>query len=376
MSGKYFIDESGPFAPIGAGLLYAMTDGTDPRPLLDYYAGKIHFTRMFAGRLTDSDARNPQTPEQVLDRLPTVLEWHRERDLRTELTILTDTGAEPRYNEERHVADVSAIAQDHDPDVIGVEIINEWTHPSQREFSYGELRHLVNVAQSIYSGPIAMGASPIDELDVNTGTYPSAWTGTNAYSTVHLNRDKKPSYREAFRIKELQDIRNKHNCGGCNNEPGRFDHESLNEPDRQGHQRFAYLLGALGMAWGFMSIAHGSQMRDVVGGALTGIEKEAFEAYLRGANAIPRGKYDWFNANNTGSWPSSPVKSGAFADGPANSSSGALWRAYSYVGPANFVIAGGAGPTDQFNLEYQNGWRPVGLLDEAFGNQIIEIGQG
>ncbi len=221
-----------------------------------------------------------------------------------------------------------------------------------------------------------MGASlEFDELDQSTGSYPCAWTGSNSYCTVHLNRDKKPSYREAFRIKELYDIRNRHDCGGCNNEPGRFDDDSLNEPDGLGHQRFAYILGALGMAWGFMSIAHGSQMRDVVGGPLHGIEKDAFEAYLRGANAIPRGRYDWYNANNTGNWPASPVKSGAFADGPANSDSGALWRAYSYIGPVNLVIAGGAGPTSEFNLEYQNDWHPIGVMDEFANTQIIAIGQ-
>lgn len=375
MSGKYFHDANGFVAPIGAGLLYGMSDGVDARPLLDYYAGKIHFTRMFAGRLTPSDTRSGQSIEAVLDRLPTILEWHIERGLRTEVTCCTDTGARPFYNEENHVDEISSICQHYRQAVIGVEIWNEWKHPSQREISYDGLMNLVRVAQRNYNGPIAVGAAPIDELDVDTGNYPTAWTGNNAYSTVHLNRGKKPSYREAFRIKELFDIRNRHDCGGCNNEPGRFDHDDLNEPDGLGHQRFAYLLGCLGMAFGFMSIAHGSQMRDVSSGALVGIEREAFEAYLRGANAVPRGHYDWYNADNTGNHPNSPVANGAFAEGPANSNSKALWRAFSYIGAVNFVIAGGAGPVDQFNIEYQHGWHPIGMLDEAFGVQIIHIGQ-
>ena len=374
MSGKYFHDSNGDIAPIGAGLLYGISDGVDARPLLDYYAGKIHHTRIFGGKLTPSDTRSGQSPESVLDRLPDILDWHAERNLRTEITCCTDTGASPGYNEENHVDEVSSICEHYRETVIGIEIWNEVGNPSQRTVSYNELLHLVGVAQRNYSGPIAIGAAPIDELGPD-GTYPTAWNGPNAYSIVHLNRGKKPSYREAFRIKELMDIRNRYDCGGCDNEPGRFDHDDLNEPDGMGHQRFAYLLGALGMAWGFMSMAHGSQMRDVVGGPLMGIERDAFEAYLRGANAIPRGRYDWYNANNTGSHPESPVKSGAFADGPANSSSGALWRAYSYIGPSNFVIAGGAGPTNEFNIEYQNGWHPIGILDEAFGVQIIGISQ-
>lgn len=372
---KIFHDDNGPITPIGAGLLYGISDNVEPRPLLDYYAGKIHCTRLFAGRLTPSDTRTGQSPEAVLDRLPSILEWHAERNLRTELTILTDTGAEPHYDEANHVDEVSSIAQHYRQTVIGLEVENEVGHPTQKQFTYHDLMNFVNIAKNQYDGPIAIGAAPIDELDVNTGNYPTAWTGHNAYSTVHLNRDKKPSYREAFRIKELYDIRNRHDCGGCNNEPGRFDHESLIEPDGLGHVRFAYILGALGMAWGFMSFAHGSQMRDVVGGALVGIEREAFEAYLRGANAVPRGQYEWQNANNTGNWPNSPIKSGAFADGPANSDSGALWRAYSYLGPINITIAGGEGPTSEFNLEYQNDYHPIGVRDEFANVQIIELGR-
>lgn len=370
---KYAADNNGVIAPIGAGLLYGLSDNVDPRALLDYYTGKIHFTRVFAGRLNPSDTRTGQSPHAALDRLPQLLEWHAERNLRCEVTCCTDTATS--YNEREHVNELGAICEFYRKWVIGMEMWNEWKHPSQRSISYEELRQLVDIANDQYSGPIAIGAAPIDEIDANTGVYPTAWTGPNAYSTVHLNRDKKPSYREAFRIKELYDIRNRHDCGGCNNEPGRFDHESLDEADGMGHHRFAYLLGALGMAFGFMSIAHGSQMRDVVGGALTGIEEQAFEAYLRGAKAVPRNRYDWYNANNTGSHPDSPIKSGAFADGPANSSSGALWRAYSFVGPDNFVIAGGAGPTNQFNIEYQNNWRQIGIRDEFAGVQIIAIGQ-
>ena len=372
---KIFHDVNGPITPIGAGLLYGLSDNVEPRPLLDYYSGKIHCTRLFAGRLTPSDTRSGQTPEAVLDRLPDILEWHRERNLRTEITALTDT-VEGNYNEEAHVDEVSSICQHYRETVIGFECVNEVGHPSQKDFSYSDLERFVQIAQSNYSGPISMGASlEFDELDQSTGKYPTAWTGPNAYSCVHLNRDRKPSYREAFRIKELYDIRNKHDCAGCNNEPGRFDDESLNEPDGLGHQRFAYILGALGMAWNFMTFAHGSQMRDVVGGELTGIERAAFEAYLRGANAIPRGQYEWKNANNTGNWGDSPIKSGAFADGPANSDSGALWRAYSYLGLINLTIAGGEGPTSEFNLEYQNGWYPAGVRDEFANVQIIELGR-
>jgi hypothetical protein len=371
---KYFADNNGPVSPIGAGLLYGLSDGVDPRGLLDYYAGKIHCTRIFCGRLTPSDTRTGQSIESVYDRLPNVLEWHMERGLRAELTCITDS-LEGNYDEDAHVAEVSSIAEHYRQHVIGFECVNEWNHPSQKKFSYSDLQRFVSIAQSNYSGPIAMGAAPIDELDVNTGAYPTGWTGPNAYSTVHLNRDKKPSYREAFRIKELHDVRNRHDCGGCNNEPGRFDDESLNEPDGLGHQRFAYILGALGMSFGFMSIAHGSQMRDSDAGALVGIEHEAFQAYLRGANAVPRGQYEWQNANNTGNWPQSPIKSGAFADGPANSDSKALWRAYSYLGPVSICIAGGEGPTSEFNLEYQNDYHPIGIRDEFANTQIIELGR-
>ena len=59
----------------------------------------------------------------------------------------------------------------------------------------------------------------------------------------------------------------------------------------------------------------------------------------------------------------------------SNTDSGALWRAYSYIGPTNLVIAGGAGPTSEFNLEYQNDWHPIGVMDEFANTQIIAIAQ-
>lgn len=279
------------------------------------------------------------------------------------------------YDERGHCRKIGEIARDYRETVIGIEVENEKGHPSQRNISYSELLEYKDIIAENYSGPIALGADVnIDEIDPATGKYPTAWTGHNAYSTVHLNRGKKPSYREANRVKEQQDIRNAHDCGACNNEPGRFDDASLDESDGMGHQRFAYLLGALCAAWGFMNVAHSSFARDIY--VPTGPELDYFEAYLRGASVIPRGRYTWYNANNTGSWPDSPVKTGAFAEGPANSNSKALWRAYSYIGDAGkFVIANGAGPTSEFNLEYQNGYHPVGMMDEQYGVQVIGIGQ-
>lgn len=372
---KLFTDNNGVVAPIGAGLLYGLSDGVEPRSLLDFYSNKIHFTRIFAGRLTPSDTRTGQSPENAIARLPEVLEWHRERNLRTELTACTDTagGSNPAYDIEAHCNEIARIANDYEETVIGVEVFNEVGHLSQWPISHSGLINLKNIIAARYKGPIALGAASIDELDVNTGEYPTAWTGHNAYSTVHLNRDKKPSYREAFRIKEQHDIRNEHDCGVCNNEPGRFDHESLdNEWDGMGHERFAYILGCLGIAFNFMSIAHGSQMRDCI--VPTGVELSAFNAFLRGASKIPRGRYDWYNANNTGNHPESPVKNGAFMEGPANSPWKALWRAYSYIGTFNFVIAGGDNPAE-FNIEYQNDFAMKQIVDEFASTQIIEIEQ-
>lgn len=366
---KLFADRRDVIALVGSGSLYALNDNKDSRPQLDFYANRIHHTRIFAGRLTPNDTRTGQTPEQAIIRLPEVLDWHRERNLRTEITCCTDTGVQ--YNEREHCRHLSEICQDYRETVIGVEVWNEWKHPSQRPISVSELMELKDVIAERYNGPIALGAAPIDELDVVTKKYPTAWTGFNAYSTVHLNRDKKPSYREAARIKEQYDIRNVHDCGCSNNEPGRFDHESLDgEWDGLGHERFAYILGCMGAAFNFMSIAHGSQIRDAV--VPTGVELAAFEAFLRGASKVPRGHSQWFNANNTGSHPDSPIKSGAFMEGPSNSEDKALWRAYSYVYNDNeaIVIACGA-DISRFNLETQNDWELTEIVDQFAETQIL-----
>ena len=49
--------------------------------------------------------------------------------------------------------------------------------------------------------------------------------------------------------------------------------------------------------------------------------------------------------------------------------------AYSYLGPANILIAGGKGPCSEFNIEYQNGYFPAGIRDEFSTVQIIELGR-
>lgn len=368
---KYFNDNTELIAPVGASMLYALNDGMYALPIIEFYTDKIHFVRVFAGRLTQSSGRTGQTPEDARERLPDLLDELDARGLRCEITCCTDTLE--RYDEHHHCQEIAQIASTYRETVLGIEVWNEIGHQTQRYISYDELVILKNEIAQHYDGPIALGASSIDELSVETGLYPSAWTGRNAYSTVHLNRNKKPSYREACRIKELYDIRNKHNCGGCNNEPGRFDDPSLDEPDGMGHERFSYLLGLLGSGWSFSSIAHGSQMRDCI--VPSGIELNAFNAFLRGTHVIPRDKYTWHNANNTGNWPNSPVKSGAFMEGPANNSDKALWRAYSFTGPRSFVVACGENP-EKFNIEYQNGWHPVGMVDEIYKVQVIEISQG
>lgn len=369
---KYFLDDNGIISPIGAGALYALSDGVDVNPLLDYYGERIHFVRTFAGRLTPSDTRTGQSPEEALDRLPGLLENLRNRGRRIEITCCTDTAGEP-YDEREHCRAIANIARFYRETVQMIEVWNEIGHSTQRAISHGELLELKNVIREHYDGPVSLGASNIDELDPQTGRYPSAYTGPNSQANMHLNRGKKPSYREAFRVKEFYDVRNKHNCGACNNEPGRFDSPELNEPDGQGAERFAYLLGCLGMSFGYASIAHSSAMRDCR--VPTDVEDRAFNAYLRGAKAIPRGQYQWLNANNTNAWPSSPVKTGSFAEGPANDNNKALWRAYSYLGPKQFVIASGENP-DLFNIEFQNNYRQIGIIDDIFKVVIFEIAQG
>ena len=375
MGNKLFTDSNGIVGPVGSGCLYGLSDNVDPRAQLDYYASKIHFVRIFCGRLTPSSTRTGQSIQAVYDRLPNVMDMLIERNLRAELTCCTDTanGNSLAYNVENHVAEIASMAEHYREHVVGLEIWNEVGHSTQFPISKSGLLTLKDIAARDFSGPIALGAASIDEND-SSGKYPTAWQGNNAYSTIHLNRDKKPSYREAFRIKEQYDVRNTNDCGACNNEPGRFDHESLDgEFDGMGHERFAYILGCLGVAWNFMNIAHGSQIRDAQ--VPTGVELSAFNAYLRGVSKIPRGNYTWFNANNTGNHPDSPVKNGGFMDGPSNNPDGALWRAYSFVGgPVNIVIAGGE-DVNRFFLEYQNSWQPVELIDEFAQTQIIRIEQ-
>jgi hypothetical protein len=353
--------------------------GRDYRAALTQHAEKFatQVLAVFGGELT---GRN-QTPDQARDRFPALVHELRQcNGPRVALTLVTDSAT--GYDVAGHVSRWGAIVSDPAirPWVASIVLVNEIGHPTQRAFSQGELLDLRAILMGAgYNGPIALGALlDLDELSwagnpygYKPDVYPplDGLTG-NVFGSIHLNRGKKPSYREALRIYEQFKVRRKHSKPVSNHEPGRWDHDELRTPsDPNGHLVFSFLNGAAGSAFGLMTMGHSSRTRDVQ--PLEGLELDCMRAFIAGHSALPRGTYHFENANNTNSWPGSPIANAAFVEGPASSGRKSVWRAYAVRHNETgqwYAILGGPNIGEP-DLRFQNGFTRIGDRIAGIDNQ-------
>lgn len=355
--------------------------GRDYRAALTQHAEKFgtQILTVFGGELTD---RN-QSPSQALERFPAlVADVAALKGPQLAVTLCTDTGT--GYDVADHCRKWGRLLSDPAirPHVASVVIWNEIGHPSQRKVEMSELCDLRwSVINEGFNGPIALGALiDLDEMAFDGSGYPAdtypPMEGPNVpphgSGSVHLNRGKKPSYRESMRTYEQFKIQQHYNAAVANYEPGRWDHEDLRtESDPYGHLVFSFLLGALGAGLGLATVGHSSALRDCV--ELSGLELDCMSAFIRGHSSLPRGTYHFENANNTNRWPNSPIASAAFVEGPASTTRQSVWRIYSFRNEQTgkwYAVLGGP---DILNPDtvFQNGYSrldsPIALVGQMAG---------
>lgn len=376
-------DDQGFYTPMDIGMLYGGSDGVDCTSYADQVqALGYDGVRVFGGRLTPSDTRTGQRPEDMPARIDRIAGMLDERRLELHVPILTDTGVS--YDFHRHVNDLGRVLVARANIRIG-EIENEIQHESQHRFTLSQLKEFADQLHGLGFNKALTGGAALahDELlpikNPDTGEvywsgeildgctqrdgliYPPAEIGNLA--DTHYDRGRWPFYKNvAHGANELRTLGGEYDLSRLSGEPGRVDHS-----DVQGqHVAYAYTLGV--SATGFMNrtVLHGSQMRDA-NGPLTGVELDAAKAAIRGHRILPRGRYDFQNANNTGAWPNSPIKSAAFMEGPATNGDKTVWRFWSFrhveSGKWFGVIIGES--VDRHGAEFQHGFHIGQLLDKV-----------
>jgi hypothetical protein len=368
VEGVWWADDAGSYTPLDLSMLYAGSDGVDARPLMDQ-AAEIGFdgARIFGGRLTPSNARSGQAPEAMPARIASLAGELQARGLELQVPMLTDTGG-PRYDEAGHVAAMTRAAIPC-PNIRLLQVLNEIGHGSQRTFTTGEIRALAaDVTQLGWSRALDAGAALwhdeimppgewpgalLDGATRQTGhIYPPAEIGN--VTATHYNRGRWPFYANvAHGANELRILAQTYDKARSSSEPGRTDH-----PDVGGqHIAYGYALGISATGFGTRTVIHSSQGRDART-PLSGAELDAARAAIRGHRALPRGRYEFFNAHNTGAWPHSPIKSAAFVDGPASSNAKTVWRAWSFrhTGTGQWFLVLLGPSVDQPGLQFQHGF--------------------
>jgi len=330
-------------------MLYASMDGIDPRHLMDQWmklGGEAG--RWMSGRLTQSASRSGQTPEAAVERYPVVAGYLRERSLRGHSVIFTDTAVEFDFMNHLRAIVQAALAAG----IVDIlECINEIGHSSQKQFSWSEIGQFLQQIRSLgWTRALTAGAwLQADEL-VN-GKYPPADYREANVCDTHGARGNEPAWDNANHLfAELRVIRNTYPwTSRLSGEPQRTDDNIMPA------SVFPYLLGVDGQGFNTWSTLHCSQARDCQ--MLTGSQLEDAKLFLRGGKILPRGRYHYENADNTGSWPDSPVGNAAFVEGPASNGDKTVWRAHSFRhhGGQWFLVMSGPDITRP-GLVLQNGF--------------------
>lgn len=358
--GDMFGDDRGEISPLSLSMLYACNDGVDPRPLMDQWAqlgGEAG--RWFASKLTPSATRTGNSLEASEARSEQIAVWLAERFLLGHAVGFCDTRSWQDWAQyESHARWFGRLLASH-RHLIG-EAVNEHGHESQVDFSEGDFNRIVGWIRGTYAGPLTAGAwVKADELVA--GRYPPALiSGCNVLDT-HFERTDDPAWDMANHgFAELRAIQGEYaGQGRLSGEPKRTD-DGVWPP-----QVFAYLLGVEAQGFNTWTTLHCSAGRDCQ--RLTGEQLKDAEHFIRGGRILPRGRYHYENANNTGRWGNSPVKNAAFCEGPSSSSEENVWRAHSFRHEATgqwFLTLYGPNIDRPF-LEFQHGFHLDQRIDKV-----------
>jgi hypothetical protein len=348
-------------------MLYGTCRGgvDDPRPFMDQMMQEgAEYGRFFSGEIEPLSGRpQQQSAAQGAERIVPFGQLLQERNMCGQSVFITDS-LFGKFNLLKQVI-ACATAVSLCPNLWG-EVENEIGHPSQVKTEWGQLFDLAQEARRIMSTPLGLGADMAgDELNKppeQGGVYePVVRRFARMLAMVHLNRDKKPEWKEVCRLNELRIIMEHHNCAGVNNEMGRADHPSVQRPNT-----YAYLAGIISHM-GFATLFHSSNTRDCR--VLAGAELEAFRYFIRGGKLLPKGRYEFYNAR----WGGSPVAGAAFVDG-GDLPGQTIWRTHSFrhvrTGQWYLVVCGPDVRNPERDIKFNPGFRIDKEIDRVDGQHV------
>lgn len=369
-------------------MLYGCADGIDPRSLMDQ-AAALGFDggRFFGGRL-EALPNRPQTqrPEVTAERIERNAGWLAERLMELHDVLFTDTKV--GWDFRRHAEEHGRLARR----LLNIRILelgNELGHGSQGAITLRQLKEYAALIRDLgYDKALTAGASvEHDELmdeDRWDGSmldgadrkgekiYPPAEVGDVADTHYNRGSNRWPSYvHVAHGVNELRGIGERYRKARLCGEPGRQEHEAVGGGAH--HIAYPYLLGISATIFNTRTVYHCAQARDC--GLLTDVQLDGAKAIIRGSRVLPRGRYEFFNTNNTGAWPQSPVKSASFVDGPASTSDRTVWRVWSarHADTGRWFIVISGPDASRPGLVFQNSFalKSGSLIDRV--DNLVEV---
>jgi hypothetical protein len=345
--GRFFVLPGGhTYRPVWASYLSALR--RDPASWVDglseYALLGFNGVRVFAGALTWAG----QSPELARERLPQFLDVAGQLGLRVEVVPITDSGT--GYNVEAHARAVADICRDREHVII--ELANEYWHPTQSAW-VRDPRNLSGLRQSLPSFiQMSLGAPGSDEPPL-PGPFAE-------YLTLHLDRGR-DKWNQVRRVRELEAASATYGKPVVNNEPIGADELDGSQTGRQrfNDPAFFFCLGALNRIFEVGGVFH--SQAGLQAEPLGPVQTQCAQAFVSGFSAIDTQERLAFK--NAG-WSDSPVKSAAFDQ--------TVIRAYSGItGNRGWLVL--VGLRGDPRVEYQNGWRPAGVVAEMSGCQILRL---
>jgi hypothetical protein len=339
-----------------ASLLSILRRSSDERQMLYKEVKDLGFNgfRVFAGRFAWAD----QTAESARLNLPAVLTEAAQWGLFVEVTVITDSALEP-YDLNTHLNEVARLCQQYQGCIL--EAANEFWHSTQRD-EVQDPQSLFNLTQANFPPdvPWGLGAPPYDEpqkKDPNCQENCEGWwpipTGTHV--TVHLDRSR-DKWNQVRRVRELFGVAEETGKPVLNNEP--IGAGEVMSGSRRNDPEFFYGLCVLNRFFEVGGVLHSED--GLFARPLGPRQKECASACVEGFN-IP-GDDVVYLYQNVG-WSTSPIKSVDFSK---------VVRAYSFVsGNRGFTVL--LGLTGDPRIEWQNGWREVGVAGEKTEIRILRI---
>lgn len=363
--GLMFADSNGEVSPLSASFLYATGAGRWEQLLDQLQAEGVEAARFFASGLSPSSSRRGCTVDEAQKFSPVLASALLDRQMMGDFVSLCDTGDKNLWpgradQWKEHVGMAGDLARTF-KNIANTTLVNELDHPSQHMFTTSELNELVS-----HFGAVPCSLSPGctitgDELDAAGAYWPCEVKGCISIDT-HFARGPEPAWDNANHgHSELRNIASKYKRARRSAEPQRCDDGVLPVGV------FPTLLGCLGQGFNTWSTLHSSALRDCHG-PLAGQDLEDLRLYIRAGRAMPRGRYHYENANNTGAWPNSPVKSAAFVEGPATTNDKTVWRVQSFLhlGTGQWYLIVYGPDANNPHLEMQNGFAPPSESDLVY----------